>query len=158
MTVLRGIAIVAGVPVVIVAALWALIEVAPSRFTPGLRVQFATASSVRAFENAGCVGMLDVAHAAPSVWRGEGRESDALWVERIETCGFDRAGSPVARIGGGFVDLDYALFDGDGYLAACYCRYRAKFVLSEPVAETDHVTVAGRPAVWGRRADPETEN
>ena len=156
------IAIAMAVPLAAVVGLWALQWTAPAQLSPMVRVRFASSSAVLAFEDEGCAGTLEVEDASPHVWResGSGANSgeNALWVERIEDCGFDRAISPAARIGGGFVDLDYTLvLDSDGSLAACYCRYRAKFVLSKPVADSDHVTVAGRPAIWGKRAEPETE-
>lgn len=124
----------------------------PERIPARIRMQFATASAVRAFEDKGCAGPLEVEDALPHVWRVQGKGANALWVERIEGCGYNRARSPSARIGGGIVDLTYTLVDTDGVLAACLCRYRSIFVLDAPVADSDVVTVAGLRARWGPRA------
>jgi hypothetical protein len=98
------------------------------------------------FEYLGCEGDWNEETYAPEVARSESAEPISFLVRNADTCGYDTADKPEAELDGDTLELRYTLSSSGGYVAACYCEYRARFVVSALPEGIRKVSVNGDDA------------
>ncbi len=104
-------------------------------------------SVLKSFKYQGCGGDWDEESSAPSVWKKQEGDSLIVLTKHAETCGYDRAEEPNARlVDGTKLILDYTLDTSSDMLAACICQYWAEFELSSSAAQATLIEVHGQNA------------
>lgn len=111
----------------------------------GSRVQ-AGSGLLTEFEYLGCEGDWDEETYAPEVTRNDSGGHIAFLVRNADTCGYDTADKPKAELDGDTLDLRYTLSSSGGDVAACYCEYRARFVVSALPEGIRKISVNGEDA------------
>jgi hypothetical protein len=111
----------------------------------GSRVQTGT-GLLTEFEYLGCAGDWNEDTYAPEVTRSESAEPISFLVRNADTCGYDTAEKPKAELDGDTLELRYTLSSSGGDMAACYCEYRARFVVAELPEDIRKVSVNGKDA------------
>ncbi|WP_282295799.1 hypothetical protein [Stenotrophomonas sp. PS02289] len=101
---------------------------------------------LREFKYLGCEGDWEDESYAPEVLRKQEGILTTYLVRSADTCGYDQGMDAKASLSGETIKLSYRLATSNEEMAACYCEYRARFIIATPTSPITTVEVNGDEA------------